>query len=351
MGVRHGVAGFDGPRGCRPDELGQVVALANAVFSSEHGRMGPEFPTLFHPDNGDWLRTFWAGGAAVAHVGVWRGRVHAGAATLAVAHVGAVCTHPDYRGRGLASALLLDALERLRATGTALVLISGARGLYQRVGARPFGVLLEYEVDAAALERVPLPEVAVAPAHDPAELMPLYRAEPYRYERSEAEWRALLPAKGYWPPDRGHGTLVATDGGEPVAYLLLGGTRPLATGGRVLAVDEYAGDREAVLVAVGAALAQGGVTGVALQVRPGDVALRRLLEAADLIATPAKQQGTARVLDPSAFAPLNPWEPRPTLPELPYGDPVEAEAAAALTQRLLGPGGLELPRNDGLNYI
>jgi hypothetical protein len=30
---------------------------------------------------------------------------------------------------------------------------------------------------------------------------------------------------------------------------------------------------------------------------------------------------------------------------------VEAEAAATLTQRLLGPGGLELPRNDGLNYI
>ncbi len=351
MDVADAVTGLDGPRGCRPGELAGVVDLADAVFFHSDRRMQAEYPTLFNEDNREWLRAFWDGGKAVAHLGIWRGRVHAGPHVLEVAHIGAVCTLPEYRGRGLATSLLLDALVRLRAAGTALVLISGKRPLYQRVGARPFGVLLRYRVDAAALDRLPLPAVAVGQAAAVDQLMPLHAAERHRYERTPADWRLLLPGKGYLPPARGHGAMVATDRGEPVAYLLLAAPRTQDDGTVVLPVHEYAGDREAVLVAVGAALAAAGATLAEMQVQPADVDLRRLLEAADLAATPAQQQGTARILNPAAFPPLNPWEPAPTLPALPYGDPVEAEAAASLTERLLGPGGMELPRSDGLNYI
>ena len=348
--------GLDGPRGTTPPELAAVVALCDAIFAPETRHMGPVFPTLFAPSNGEWLRTFWDGDRVVSHVGVWLGRVQAGERTLGVAHIGAVCTLPEYRNRGLAGALLADLLPRLVAAEADLLLISGHRRLYQSLGARPFGVLLRYRVPRQALEDLPLPRLGTRVPRGVDELAGLQAVEPYRYLRSAEDWSLLAPAKGYLPPVRepgplqGMGSLVAVDGEEPVAYLLLGRPRREGDVG-VLPVDEFGGERLGVLAALVQAMELRGAALAELRVRPGDVDLRRYLEAAGLRAEIQHQQGTGRILRACAFPPLHPWDPDPSLPAAPLGSGEEADAAAALTERLLGPGGLELPRNDGLNYI
>ncbi len=349
--VSERVQGLVGPRGCRPEEVPAVVELCNDVFSQEERQMGPEFPTLFRAENAEWLRTFWAGDRPVAHLGVWRATVRVPGRHLPVAHIGAVCTLPEYRGQGLGTDLVADALRRLRSAGTALLLISGGRGLYQRIGARPFGALLRYRVEPAVLDGIPLPEYRVETPPGPAVLARVQARESTRYERSLEDWELLLPAKGYLPTTRERGSLVALDGDEAESYLLLGPVRADAEGGPRLDVDEYGGEREGVLAALAVAMRAAGVAAATLRVLPGDVEMRRILEGAGLAAEIGHHQGTGRILDPAAFRPLNHWDPAPQLPPGPLGDPAEAEAAAALTERLLGPGGLELPRNDGLNYI
>ena len=132
---------MDGPRDTHPDEVPAVLGLVNAVFRGAEGGMGRQYPTLFALINAAWLRTVWDGPRPVAHVGVWRGDVERFGRRLRVAHLGAVCTHPDYRQRGLAGRILADALQRLHGDGTAVVFISRGRGLYQRLGARAFGDL------------------------------------------------------------------------------------------------------------------------------------------------------------------------------------------------------------------
>jgi len=344
---------LEGPRGARPDEVPAVVALADEVFAPEARDMGPSFPTLFPPGNAEWLRTFWDGGACVSHVGIWRGAVWTHGRRLEVAHVGAVCTRPAYRRQGLAGALLADVLPRLHALGVALLLISGGRSLYLRLGARPFGRLLRYRVPRAVLPG--MGGVRTAPPADASPLVALYAAEPLRYERTRREWELLLPAKGFVPAARGRGALcVSMDGVRPGpdAYLLLGRPRHPSgngDGGSVLPVDEFAGDRRAVLAALGAALAAADAQAAELLVQPGDAEMRRLLGALGVAGEPCGHQGTARVLNAEACAGalgLPVPEPAGAL-----GTEAEAEAAAAWTEAWFGAVGAELPRNDGLNYI
>lgn len=341
-----------GPRGADPAEVAAVVALADDIFAAEARDMGPSFPTLFSAANADWLRTYWDGADCVSHVGIWRGAVVSRGRRLTVAHVGAVCTRPAYRNRGLAAALLGDAMTRLHERGVALLLISGGRGLYQRVGARPFGRLLRYRVPCAALRQLPEARGELPTAD---QLAALYAREPLHYERSAAEWASLLPAKGFLPPTRGRGALaVRLEAGrsEPDAYVLLGAPREPrgeAQAGPVLPVDEFAGDRRAVLAAVAAAVEAAGARVAELLVQPGDAQLRGLLADLGVSGEVCGQQGTARVLNVPACAAAIGREPPAAAG--PLGEAAEAEQAAALTAEWFGPDGVELPRNDGLNYI
>ena len=59
------------------------------------------------------------------------------------ASVGSVCTHPDYRERGLATRLVEDALRICEQKEVALMLISGGRGLYRRQGCTDVGEMFK----------------------------------------------------------------------------------------------------------------------------------------------------------------------------------------------------------------
>ena len=50
---------------------------------------------------------------------------------ISMASMGAVCTHPEYQGRGIGTRLLYETFNGLERDGVSVVTISGGRGLYR----------------------------------------------------------------------------------------------------------------------------------------------------------------------------------------------------------------------------
>lgn len=180
---------LDGPRPATVDELDEAIDLADMVFRTSQG-LGPtmetEFPLLFSPTNAANLLITRAAGRVVSLTGMVVQRVVSDRAELDVACVGGVCTEPSQRGRGLGGAGLSAAVERARAAGCQLMLISGTGGLYDRVGAAPIAPVRQYMVD-----RYKLPE---PDAYDGAMRLAAHTdneplAELHRGDNPRFEWR------------------------------------------------------------------------------------------------------------------------------------------------------------------
>ena len=80
--------------------------------------------------------TVWEGGEPVAHVGVLPTRWVAMGEAVEVAHVHAVCTRPDLRGRGLAGRALEAALAWCDERLPTQILFAAVPDLYRRFGFR-----------------------------------------------------------------------------------------------------------------------------------------------------------------------------------------------------------------------
>ncbi len=322
--------------------------------------MGRDFPTLFSPSNSAWLRTMWEDGRPISHVGVWQGQIVSSAGPLRVAHLGAVCTANEYRNRGLATLILNDALEQLRAEETSLVFISGGRGLYLRLGARPAGRILRYTfVPPPAVSEVQLELVDALQDRDLDAMRWLHGGEPVRYVRNPSEWRALLPAKGYAPARQNRAVVLLRRHGQVVAYLLLGKPQILADGVREV-VDEFAGDRRAIVQGFSSLVSMRLARAVELTVQPGDASLTELLAERGGAATVIRHIGTTLLLDRDLlFRAVA--RSRPDLAAWNASQPTGAdpEQLGQLVLGVLGnaeadpprPVPIEVPRQGGMQYI
>ena len=70
------------------------------------------FPLIFNRNNLDNMRVMADGDRLVAHVGIYQSGISIYGDRLQTGSIGAVCTHPDYRGKGLATVLFADALKK-----------------------------------------------------------------------------------------------------------------------------------------------------------------------------------------------------------------------------------------------
>lgn len=242
---------MEGPRALRPGELEPLVALTNLVFRPEGGDMGKEFSYFLHAENAAHLRVCAEGERIVAHCGYRPAEMLILGARVRAACLGAVCTHPDFRGKGLATELLGDALGTMKSEGVSLALISGTRGLYTRSGAvlaagtRDFFFNPSLRSDWEA-------EVDVAPARpaDAVSLAAIYRREPLRFMRPPAEWADIIA--GRWCMDRAARLFSIRRGGELVAYAAVRSPvppkpQPPEDGTRL---GEFAGCRRALAAAL-----------------------------------------------------------------------------------------------------
>ena len=117
-------------------------------------------------------------------------------ARLRVACIGAVCTDPGHRGQGFASALMADARRQACASGASLMLISGGRGLYHRLGYVNVGCFERYQLGAGELHGLGNPGITLTGyrEEDLPGLATLHQTEPVRFLRSAADWQQLMGA-------------------------------------------------------------------------------------------------------------------------------------------------------------
>jgi len=299
---------LEGPRGTRRDEVERLIELVNGVFRGDgNGDMYEQFPVLFGDANLENCRIVLHCGRPVSHVAYLPRRAVIGGPTISVGCVGAVCTHEEYRGRGIASMILDDCERRMREQGVDVAVISGGRGLYQRRGARTVGEHYEYRItraDAAALADDSL-TVRPGGIGDVPLLARLYDTNPVRFVRSRADWAAWVAAGRC--ANVASRPMVGYVSGKPAAYVVHNyeniGQKPVSAAG------EWAGDpgHVAAILAVLATECERGYVDVGAD-PAADGALIRLLADTGIRHKPTSQGRTIKVLRPSAlFEKLRPW--------------------------------------------
>jgi GNAT superfamily N-acetyltransferase len=242
------------PRGCRPDEVARVAAAASAIFL--HPRypgadMAAWYPLLFEPANAPRLRIVERNGQILSHAGFCLREVRLGELRARVACFGAVFTTDARRGQGLGTLVVEDAVAEARAAGAQIGLVSGWRGLYQRLGFSPAPPAVRHRGPPEGSVGGELSIIAATAAHIPT-LAALHGAEPIHFERSPGDWARLLAA-GIVMMAPGS-VLLLRRAGRPVAYAAV---ERRARDGRV-PVREVAGDRAAIVDALPALAAHVG---------------------------------------------------------------------------------------------
>ena len=173
-------------------------------------------------------------------------------ARVKVVSFGGVCTHPDYRGRGIATELLSACIEEATGAGARLLIISGGRGLYRRAHAVPVGPVYlatlrpetvstaDSGVTARAAEREDWPTLAA-----------LHAAESVRFVRPAARYVGAL-----WHGNQREVWLLE-QGGEAQGYACLSHLWGIGPREPIRALSEYGGARSALLDGLPSLLAAG----------------------------------------------------------------------------------------------
>ena len=299
--VAEPTASPDGPRALGSDEWPLLDHLVSTVFRPE---MFHDYPQLFNASNRANLRVIREGDHLVTHVGFTvRPAVLLGT-VITVACIGAVATAPEARGRGLGSICVQDAFDHASASGVDLMLISGGRGLYTRVGCREVGVdhrfILEAR-NAAGRATVARPGLALVPLTDldiPA-LGAIHEREAVRFVRPRDDWDRAFDCgivmntpSDFWGVSNGSGI---------VAYVAVHHPDRIrhreAEDELFVRVVEHAGPRDAVAHALSALIDQYGAVRAEVHVGGHDVELAWVLRHAGLHGVPEASSGTIRVID------------------------------------------------------
>lgn len=363
-----------------PQKLVALGELADRAFRPQlppGSGMPKEYARLFHPDNAENL--YYVAddqGTPISMVATYPCELVVGPAKLSAIAIGSVGTLADYRGRGHATEILNNIVEAVRSE-YALMLVSGARPLYDRLGCVPFGQLLkaawviddhDLQHEAAVVEEVSdMASVAHA-------LHRVYVQESCRYRRTLEEMISFLEsisAPRYRSRSQATRVFSIEVQGEIAGYAV---ATPSRDGTRV-EVLEWAGTRSHVVSLVERATRRMGASLVELRLQPEDVSLRAALINRGISLEPVPNQGTLSILDLGRLvtesspliterfgSPLSvvseesgelglAWsEPETRLHELPLPSHCDRRTLATW---LYTPSGLNLPLPDtaGLNFV
>ncbi|NWF69534.1 MAG: GNAT family N-acetyltransferase [Chloroflexi bacterium] len=205
-----------------------------------------------------------AGEQIVAHAAVRPYTLRYGSVDLRIYGVGAVCTHPDYRQRGYAAAVLHDALAYMAEQGAHLALLNGVRGYYGRFGFNPVWPDYVFSIDAAEAARLPqtlsLRPAALVDAPALAALYHQHWGARVAFTRSADLWRWRLGEQ------RRDMLLVAEDAGQIAGYVRASEQNALLT-----EVVANSGDAALTLLAdAGARYQRAGIARVEWLLPPDD---------------------------------------------------------------------------------
>ncbi len=287
---------MDPIRAAAAADLPGVIKLANAIFipeGSNSARMEEKFPLFFSEKNLARLLIATDGDKIISHVGLYPSKIIVEGATLTVGSIGSVCTHPEYRGKGIASRILDVVEENARRDGLDLLLVSGERSLYLRRQCVQVGNMIECRVARAQPDQASSVTGVHLVEYDPGwfqTMVSLYAREPVRFYRTRDEFGPLLDAglrpfynwtiKAYMVEDRQ----------SPSAYFIM------SIGNEWADIAEYAGDRGLLRSAFQQALAKESLSQIRMMLSPGD-ALIGLLQGPGSTQKPSSQLGTVKILN------------------------------------------------------
>jgi len=243
------------PRRPRPTEVDDLHELSRACFGFGGRDHGTERPPGRRarpvPRN---ARVIVLDGKPVSHIAVVYNHLWIEGARVKVASFGGVCTHPDYRGRGLATELMNYCLRGIDARGAALLIISGERGLYRRAHAVPAGPCWEVHLRPSELPASPDDITArrAGPEDWPA-FARFYEAEPVRFARAARMYAHAVASESH------RAVWLLEQAGRPVAYACLSHVWGLGPREPVRALSEYGGSRAALVDGLAALAAAAGL--------------------------------------------------------------------------------------------
>ncbi len=141
----------------------EIASLLQRCFDTDFGGRS-FFQTRHH------LRFVYRHGHIVGHMAMQFRAMRLGAGLITVAGLADVATDPDFRGKGIAGALLDAALMTARASVAEYFLLFGTAGLYQAAGFRPVHNALIWlhmaEVSSGKVKRAPAEGLQMLPLRD-----------------------------------------------------------------------------------------------------------------------------------------------------------------------------------------
>ena len=151
----------EGPRGCGEFEVGPTMDLLNFVFRHpDPPEIGTDYGHAYRHANRDNMRIIKVGRQVVAHAGMRYMELRCPRGDLRMGCIGGVCSHPDYRGRGYASAVMRDCVSKMHEDGIHVGLLgTGIPDFYRRMGWENAGLRHRYAVDCGNVELLPEPRL------------------------------------------------------------------------------------------------------------------------------------------------------------------------------------------------
>ncbi len=156
--------------------------------------MREDYPLLFSRSNSQNLRAYIDNDKVISLVGAFFRDIILFGHRIPAVRLGAVCTDPEYRGRGLATSLLADTERFAVRKGAVVALISGDRGLYERFSAVDAGVFWKYTLETKMLPRFDAVDIRPAVYGDLPWLARAYAEKAVRFERRRGDFDSLFTA-------------------------------------------------------------------------------------------------------------------------------------------------------------
>lgn len=295
-----------------PHDIARLLKMLNAVYrprAMPSQGMALEFPHLFDVRNAHNLFFAEADGNPISMVGVYPQKVIIQGAELPVASIGCVCTTPDYENQGIATSILNAVFDNLSRQQIPLALISGERGLYQRLGAVAIGSLRQVTAPADLLRNLgghlqglgTLIVTEASPsqrAEWASSLIPFYWEKSIRFRRSTAHMKTLLQAIWFVREGYDQRLFALSVEGRPVGYVVAyrSNRHP-----EQVAVMEWAGSLPLVLGGLFPILDLFHSETLMINLPAADPWLDSLLTALGILGREVAVQGTVRVLNKQAL--------------------------------------------------
>ncbi|MFB3785864.1 MAG: GNAT family N-acetyltransferase [bacterium] len=208
------MADYEGPVSITAADLPELIALLNLVFRPHGGDMGYEYSRHVGMNNRENVRVIKQKGRIVSHVSTSVRPVVLGGIHTWEAGIGAVATHPDARGHGLASILMDDAVKRSGAQGADVMLISGDLGVYRRMHAVDCGCYPVVQIDSGDAKLSSHLSICGMQPADLSDMTALWASLPTRYLLPREDLEALFASK--WVMDKPSDWWIVRDGREAV---------------------------------------------------------------------------------------------------------------------------------------